>query len=83
MNLDGRGIPGVSVVTEAFRDAVESQAQALGFEPAIVYVPHPIQNRTAELNVLLQQVGQKLYESDGGDGVASGEDVVEGEYQTD
>lgn len=48
MNLDGRGIPGVSVVTEAFRDAVDSQAQALGFEPAIVYVPHPIQNRTAE-----------------------------------
>lgn len=47
MNLDGRGIPGVSVVTEAFRDAVETQAQALGFEPAIVYVPHPIQNRTA------------------------------------
>ena len=48
MNLDGRGIPGVSVVTEAFRDAVDTQAQALGFEPAIVYVPHPIQNRTAE-----------------------------------
>lgn len=48
MNLDGRGIPGVSVVTEAFRDAVETQAQALGFEPAIVYVPHPIQNRTTE-----------------------------------
>ena len=48
MNLDGRGIPGVSVVTEAFRDAVDSQSEALGFEPAIVYVPHPIQNRTAE-----------------------------------
>jgi molecular chaperone DnaK len=40
-----------------------------------------IQNRSAELNVLLQQVGQKMYES--GDGVARGEDVVEGEYQTD
>ena len=48
MNLDGRGIPGVSVVTEAFRDAVDTQSTALGFEPAIVYVPHPIQNRTAE-----------------------------------
>ena len=48
MNLDGRGIPGVSMVTEAFRDAVDAQAQALGFEPAIVYVPHPIQNRTAD-----------------------------------
>jgi vacuolar-type H+-ATPase subunit F/Vma7 len=48
MNFDGRGIPGVSVVTEAFTDAVETQSKALGFEPAIVYVPHPIQNRTAE-----------------------------------
>ncbi len=48
MSLDSRGIPGVSVVTSGFIDAVNTQAQALGFEPAIVYVPHPIQNRTAE-----------------------------------
>ncbi len=48
MNLDGRGIPGVSVVTTGFTDAVEVQSKALGFEPAVVYVPHPIQNRTAE-----------------------------------
>ena len=48
MNLDSRGIPGVSVVTTGFTDAVAAQSQALGFELAIVYVPHPIQNRTAE-----------------------------------
>jgi hypothetical protein len=48
MNLDSRGIPGVSIVTTEFADAVEVQSQALGFEPAIVYVPHPIQNRTRE-----------------------------------
>ena len=47
MNLDGRGIPGVSIVTREFADAVEVQSKALGFEPAIVFVPHPIQNRTA------------------------------------
>ncbi len=47
MNLDGRGIPGVSIVTTEFADAVDVQSQALGFDPAIVYVPHPIQNRTA------------------------------------
>ncbi len=39
-----------------------------------------IQNRAAELNILVQQVDQKLYENSG---VADGEDVVEGEYQTD
>lgn len=48
MNFDERGIPGVSVVTTGFGDAVEVQSKALGFEPAVVYVPHPIQNRTAE-----------------------------------
>ncbi len=48
MNLDSRGIPGVSVVTTGFTDAVEAQSKALGFDPAIVYVAHPIQNRTAE-----------------------------------
>ena len=47
MNLDSRGVAGVSVVTEGFTDAVTSQSKALGFEPAIVFVPHPIQNRTA------------------------------------
>ncbi len=48
MNLDGRGIPGISVVTTEFKDAISAQSLALGFEPAIVYVPHPIQNRTVE-----------------------------------
>jgi hypothetical protein len=48
MNFDSRGIPGISVVTTGFTDAVESQSKALGFEPAVLYVPHPIQNRTAE-----------------------------------
>jgi hypothetical protein len=47
MNLDSRGIPGVSVVTTGFTDAVAAQSQAIAFDPAIVYVPHPIQNRTA------------------------------------
>jgi hypothetical protein len=48
MNFDSRGIPGVSVVTMGFTDAVDVQSKALGFEPAVLYVPHPIQNRTAE-----------------------------------
>ena len=48
MNFDNRGIPGISVVTTGFTDAVETQSKALGFEPAVLYVPHPIQNRTAD-----------------------------------
>jgi hypothetical protein len=33
------------------------QSKALGFEPAVLYVPHPIQNRTAEeLNKIADDV---------------------------
>jgi hypothetical protein len=57
MNFDSRGIPGVSVVTTGFTDAVAAQSKALGFEPAVLYVPHPIQNRTAEeLNKIADDV---------------------------
>ena len=48
MNFDARGIPGISVVTTGFTDAVASQSKALGFDPAVLFVPHPIQNRTAD-----------------------------------
>jgi hypothetical protein len=57
MNFDSRGIPGVSVVTTGFTDAVEVQSKALGFEPAVIFVPHPIQNRTAaELDKIADDV---------------------------
>jgi molecular chaperone DnaK len=42
-----------------------------------------IQNRASELQVLVQQVEQQTYEQSGGSDAAGGEDVVEGEYQTD
>ena len=48
MNFDARGIPGVSIVTTGFTDAVVSQSKALGFDPAVLFVPHPIQNRTPD-----------------------------------
>lgn len=48
MTLDARGIPGISVITAEFRNALEAQSKALGFEPAVLFVPHPIQNRTPD-----------------------------------
>jgi hypothetical protein len=57
MNFDSRGIPGVSVVTTGFTDAVEVQSKALGFDPGVIFVPHPIQNRTAdELNKIADDI---------------------------
>ena len=48
VDLETRGIPSVFVATEEFVDGAERQARALGFAPAAVYVPHPVQDRTDE-----------------------------------
>lgn len=54
--LDRRGIPGGFVCSEAFQEAAAAQANSLAFNPAIVWVPHPIQNRTeAELTGLAEE----------------------------
>ena len=36
------------VASTEFEEATETQSKALGFDPAVVYVPHPIQDRTKE-----------------------------------
>ena len=48
LTLDRRSIPGCAVISEGFVPAAEAQSKALGFDPAIVWLPHPIQNRTEE-----------------------------------
>ena len=46
-------MPGVFVASSEFVDAAAAQGAALGFEPAAVFVPHPIQDRTdAEMAAL-------------------------------
>ena len=39
---------GCAVATEAFKPAAAAQARALGMDPALAWVPHPIQNRTPD-----------------------------------
>ena len=48
MDLDGRGIPGGFIASAEFEEAAKAQAEGLGFEPAVVFVPHPIQDRSDE-----------------------------------
>lgn len=48
MELDRRGIPGGFLATVEFEAAAMAQSKALGFVPAVIYTPHPIQNRTGE-----------------------------------
>jgi hypothetical protein len=45
-DLERRGIPGVFLASTEFIEAAETQAAALGFPAARVFVPHPIQDRT-------------------------------------
>jgi hypothetical protein len=47
-DLEGRGIPAVGVATTEFVEAAAAQAKSLGIDPAYVFIPHPVQDRTDE-----------------------------------
>jgi len=46
VNIEAAGVPMVFVASAEFVDAADAQARALGADPARVFVPHPIQDRT-------------------------------------
>jgi hypothetical protein len=46
--LEQLGVVAVGVATTEFRVAAAAQSQALGYDPAVVFVQHPIQDRTHE-----------------------------------
>jgi len=46
VNLEGLGVPSVFVASSEFVEGADAQAKALGADPARVFVPHPIQDRT-------------------------------------
>jgi len=59
--LESLGLPGVFVASSEFADAAAAQARALGFDPARVLVPHPIQDRTDdELRALAEAAVEPL-----------------------
>ncbi len=61
VDLEIRGIPSVFVASEVFTDAAASQAKALGLDPARVFVPHPIQDRTDdEMRAMAEQAVEQL-----------------------
>src|SRR5439155_8476236 len=44
--LEARGIPTVGVATTEFIEGAKAQAKSLGTDPALVFIPHPVQDRT-------------------------------------
>ena len=60
-DLEARGIPVVAVATTEFIDAAAVQAKALGTDPAYVFVPHPVQDRTdAELQAMAEDYLERI-----------------------
>ena len=46
VNLEAVGVAGVFLASTEFIDAAAAQARALGADPAVIFVPHPIQDRS-------------------------------------
>ena len=47
-DLERRGVVGAFIASTEFVEAADAQARSLGVEPASIFVPHPIQDRTDE-----------------------------------
>jgi alkanesulfonate monooxygenase SsuD/methylene tetrahydromethanopterin reductase-like flavin-dependent oxidoreductase (luciferase family) len=47
-DLEDLGVVAVAVASSEFRQAAAAQNKSLGYDPAVVFVPHPIQDRSDE-----------------------------------
>ena len=60
-DLEERGLIGVGIVSSEFIPAAAAQNAALGYDPAVVFVPHPIQDRTdAEMRELAERAFEEI-----------------------
>ena len=60
-DLESRGIPGVGIASTEFVPAAAAQAKALGIDPKMVFVNHPIQDRSdAELRELADRAVEAI-----------------------
>ncbi len=63
VDLEERGVPSVYIATTVFADGAAAQARALGADPAALFVPHPIQDRTdEELIAMAERTFDRLLE---------------------
>jgi len=46
--LEDLGVVSVGICSAEFREAAAAQNRSLGYDPAVVFVRHPIQDRTDE-----------------------------------
>ncbi|OGA39872.1 MAG: hypothetical protein A3G28_05885 [Betaproteobacteria bacterium RIFCSPLOWO2_12_FULL_68_19] len=46
--LEELGVAAVGIASSEFVQAAQAQNRSLGYDPAVVFVPHPIQDRSDE-----------------------------------
>lgn len=62
--FEGRGIPGVGIASTEFIEAAAAQARSLGVDPAMVFVRHPIQDRSNdELRALADEAVERIVQA--------------------
>jgi hypothetical protein len=45
-DLEDLGVVAVAIASSEFRQAAAAQNRSLGYDPAVIFVPHPIKDRT-------------------------------------
>lgn len=59
--LEDLGVAAVGVASTEFIDAARAQNRSLGYDPAVVFVRHPIQDRTdEEMRALADEAFDKI-----------------------
>ena len=60
-DMEDRGLIGVGIASSEFIPAAAAQNAALGYDPAVVFVPHPIQDRTdTEMRELAERAFEEI-----------------------
>lgn len=66
-DLEDRGVVSVGIASTEFISAAAAQNASLGYDPAVVFVPHPIQDRTDdEMRALADQAFEAIMRAVGG-----------------
>ena len=60
-DLEDRGVVSVGIASTEFISAAAAQNASLGYDPAVVFIQHPIQDRTdAEMRALAERAFDEI-----------------------
>ncbi len=59
--MEDLGVVSVGICSSDFVQAAAAQNRSLGYDPAVVFVPHPIQDRTdAEMRAIAERAWHEI-----------------------